>query len=73
MSFQAVTGASTNAPSVGVEAGLKPGAGGWCPQGQQGRGSEVLVPGGIPGWGFWPWGGHWEFLDLEKHFDPRLR
>lgn len=34
MSFQAVTGASTNAPSVGGKAQLRLHVRGWCAQGQ---------------------------------------
>lgn len=36
MSFQAVTGASTNAPSVGGKARLRPRARSWCSEGQHG-------------------------------------
>lgn len=43
MSFQAVTGVSTNAPSVSGEARPRPRARGWCPEGLMGQGSEALA------------------------------
>lgn len=49
MSFQAVTGASTNTPSVGGEAGPRPRARGWHSGGCRGQGSEVLAAPDIRG------------------------
>lgn len=55
-SFQAVTGASTNAPSVGGEARPRPRAGGWRSQGRTGgprrRGAGgSAAPGAVPSTG----------------------